>query len=437
MTEMRKNIVHPNADSLKYAIREIVIVAQKFQKLGLEISWENIGDPIQKGEKIEPWIKDVLTEVVSDDISWGYCDTAGVPKTRQFIVEQVNCRGGAVIKPEDIVFFNGLGDGIATLYRLINSQARVLGSSPAYSTHASAEAMHGGSEHITYTRNPENNWAPDFDEIRKLVKYNKSITGILLVNPDNPTGAVYSRQELQEFVSIAQQFGLFLICDEIYCHITYKSCDKIHLSEVIEDVPAVVMRGISKEFPWPGSRCGWIEFMNRNKSPNFDRFAESILAAKRLQVCATTQPQMVIPKVMGDPRYREHLDKRSKMFEQRASEAYQALKDIPGLIATCPKGAFYMTLIFEDDAINDRQSLKIENDKIRSMVEDLVKGVSLDFRFTYYLLAATGICVVPISGFAYSRPGFRITLLECDAEKRAKIYSTLAAAIKEYLSSMK
>ena len=432
---MRRNIVHEGAGSLTYAIREIVEVAHRFENLGVEITWENIGDPVQKGEKIVPWIRDILHEIVDEDRSWGYCDTAGVPATREFLASEVNKRGGAQVTPDDILFFNGIGDAVAKVYGFLRREARVLGPTPAYSTHSSAEAAHSGYEHLTYELDPYNNWIPDVEDIRMKVRYNDSIAGILLINPDNPTGAVCPRPALEEIVAVAREYGLFMVCDEIYTHIVYNGRKPLHLSEAVGDVCGISMRGVSKEFPWPGARCGWIEILNRGHDETFDAYVTSLLAAKRLEVCSTTAPQLVIPRVMGDERYPAHLERRAKIFEARAKEAYNALKDVEGVHVNCPAGAFYMTVLFEEGALNNGRTLKIDKPDVSRMVETLVDGAPNDQRFVYYLMGATGICVVPLSGFCCKREGFRITLLECDDEKRAWMLRTLADALREYLGS--
>ena len=432
---MRRNIVHPSAGSLTYAIREIVQVAHRFRDAGLDMTWENIGDPVQKGESVAPWIRQILHEVIDTDVAWGYCDTVGVPATREFLAAEVNKRGGAQVTPDDIIFFNGIGDAVSKVYGFLRREARVIGPTPAYSTHSSAEAAHSGYEHLTYELDPYNGWMPDLDDLRLKVKYNDSIAGILLINPDNPTGAVYPREILEGMVAIAREFGLFIVCDEIYTHIVYNGNETLHTSEIIGDVCGIVMRGVSKEVPWPGSRCGWIEVLNRDRDETFHRYINSIVAAKRLEVCSTTAPQMVIPRMMGDARYGPHLKRRAAIFEARAKEAYAALQGIPGVHVNCPSGAFYMTILFEDGALNDRQTLAIENPKVRQMAEDLVRGVTNDQRFVYYLMGATGICVVPLTGFCCKRDGFRVTLLECDDAKRRWIFSTLARVLRTYLGT--
>ena len=432
---MRRNIVHAGAGSLTYAIREIVQVGHRLRDAGLDVTWENIGDPIQKGEAVAPWIREILHDVINHDAAWGYCDTVGVPATREFLAAQVNKRGGAHVTPDDIIFFNGIGDAVSKVYGFLRREARVIGPTPAYSTHSSAEAAHSGYEHLTYELDPHNGWMPDLDDLRLKVRYNDSIAGILLINPDNPTGAVYPREVLEGMVEIAREFKLFVVCDEIYTHIVYNGHRTLHTSEVLGDVCGIVMRGVSKEVPWPGSRCGWIEVLNRGRDDMFNTYVNSIVAAKRLEVCSTTAPQMCIPRLMGDARYPAHLARRAALFEARAAEAHAALSGIPGVLANKPSGAFYMTVLFEDGVLNNRQTLPIASETIRRMVEALVPGVTNDQRFVYYLLGATGICVVPLTGFCCKRDGFRVTLLECDDAKRRWIFSTLAQAVRQYLGA--
>ncbi|RLD12479.1 aminotransferase [candidate division KSB1 bacterium] len=432
---MRRQIVHEGAEQLTYEIREIVAVAHEFQKLGVDITWENIGDPIQKGEKMPQWIKDIVADLALRDATYGYCDTQGIPETRQFLADKVNQRGGCQITADDIVFFNGLGDAVARIFGALRREARVIGPSPAYSTHSSAEAAHSGYEHLTYELDPQNRWMPDLVDLENKVKYNDSIAGILLINPDNPTGTVYPREFLERIVAIAKANRVFLMCDEIYAHIVYNGATTCHLSEVIDAVPGIALRGISKEYPWPGSRCGWIEVFNQNKFPDFKRYIASLVNAKRLEVCSTSLPQFSIPKVIGDPRYEKHLENRRQMFEKRANEACDIFGQVDEVFVNRPQGAFYLSILFEPGVLNQQQTLPISNHAVRNAVEEKVKNVAVDKRFVYYLLGATGICVVPLTGFCTGRQGFRVTLLETDDDKRRWTWETLVRAIRDYFHS--
>ncbi len=432
---MRNNIVSIGADELKYEIREIVAIAKEFEKLGLEITWENIGDPVQKGESIPEWIKEIVVEASKENSSYAYSPTKGLEATREYLARQANRNGGVRITKEDIIFFNGLGDAISKIYGQLKKEYRVIGPSPAYSTHSSAEASHAGAEYLSYNLDPRNQWYPDLNDLRMKVRYNPAISGILVINPDNPTGAVYPKEVLQEIVAIAGEYDLFIVCDEIYINLTYNGKKAVPLADVIGAVCGISMKGISKELPWPGSRCGWIEVYNAKNDPVFAKYVKSILDDKMLEVCSTTLPQKVIPKIMTDGRYREHIAKRTGVYEKKANIAYGLLKDVGGIIVNRTNGAFYMTVMFEDGALNGRQTLAVKDTSVRRFVEKITDGVALDKRFVYYLLAATGICVVPLTGFNCSLKGFRVTLLESDEKKFGWIFATIREKILEYLKS--
>jgi len=432
---LRRVIVHEGAEQLTYEIREIVAVAKELLKLGVDITWENIGDPIQKGEHLPGWIKDIVTKLVSEDTTYGYVETAGIVETREFLANQVNQRGGCQITSNDIVMFNGLGDAVAKIFGFLKREARVIGPSPAYSTHSSAEAAHSGYEHLTYSLDPNNKWMPDLQDLENKVHYNDSIAGILLINPDNPTGAVYPPEVLEKIVDIARRYKLFVVCDEIYIRLVYNGSQTLHLSQVIDSVPGIALRGISKEYPWPGARCGWIEIFNQDKFPVFRRYIKSLINAKMLEVCSTSLPQFSIPLVMGDGRYDAHIQQRCDMYGRRAQEAVDIFAGVKGIKVVKPQGAFYMTILFDGDVLKETQTLKIDNPAVRKFVEDKVGGVEVDKRFVYYLLGASGICVVPLTGFCCKLKGFRVTLLESDDAKRVWTWQTIAKCIKDYLNS--
>ncbi|TGN10377.1 pyridoxal phosphate-dependent aminotransferase [Leptospira ilyithenensis] len=433
---MRRNIVHSGADALIYEIRQIVGIAKNIQELGVSITWENIGDPIEKGEAIVPWMKEIVQGLVQENKSWAYTATQGDEGTRKFLANKVNERGGARITHDDILFFNGLGDAVAKIFGFMRREARILGPSPAYSTLSSAEAAHSGYEHLTYKLNPDNEWMPDLEDIENKVKYNDSIAGILLINPDNPTGAVYPKEMMHEIVKICEKYDIILICDETYAHVNYSEGGSIHLSEVIGDtVCGLSLRSISKEFPWPGARCGWLEIFNRKNDPVFDRYIKSLLDAKMLEVCSTTLPQLSIPRVYSHPDFIPHLKRRNEKFKKRAEKATRAFDGIGGVKVVQPKGAFYLTVLFDEGALKDNMSLPITNVKVKEYVEPLLSKAALDRRFVLHLLASAGICVVPLSSFCCSLNGFRVTLLEEDDSKFDWIYKTLAESISQYLRS--
>ncbi len=434
---MRSDILHVGAGELTYEIRNIVNVGMQLKKMGVELHWENIGDPVAKGEEIPMWMKEIVAELAMENSSYGYCPTRGMLETREFIADHNNSRGGVQITAEDIIFFNGLGDAITKVFGMLKRTARVVVPTPSYTTHSSAEAAHAGDRPVTYRLDPHNNWYPDLDDLEKRIKYNPAVVGILIINPDNPTGAVYPESILRGMVDLARKYDLFVICDEVYHHILYNGKTTVPLSDIIGRVPAIIMRGISKEMPWPGSRCGWIEVYNGHSDPMFEKYINSVLNAKMVEVCSTTLPQKAYPIVVSHPEYKNYLAQRIARYELYSNIAYDCLKEVEGILVNRTNGAFYMSVVFDNGTLTHQQTLPIAKEEVAHQVEKLVSvpGVSLDKRFVYYLLASTGICVVPLSSFATDLQGFRITTLERDEETFRMIFETIAENIRLYLDS--
>jgi alanine-synthesizing transaminase len=433
---MRQQLLSEGASELSYEIREIVKKAEQIKNLGKEIYWENIGDPIQKNHKLPDWIKQNIADLALQNDSYSYCPSKGILDTRKFLAQQTNQLGGVQITPDDICFFNGLGDAIAKVYQYITPTSRVIGPSPAYSTHSSAEAAHASNEPLTYELDPNNKWYPDLDDLYNKVKYNPNVVGILIINPDNPTGMVYPLETLRRIVEIAKEFKLFLICDEIYINITYNGARAYSLAEVIDDVPGIAMKGISKELPWPGARCGWMEYYNRSKDVDFSRFCNAIDNAKMIEVCSTKLPQLAIPKILGDPRFKIYREETNRNIGKRSKIIADILHTVPQLTFNETFGAFYNTIIFREGTLRKGQKLKIEDERITKLVERWVdQDIPHDKRFVYYLLGAKGVCVVPISSFCSELQGFRVTLLEENEEILVQTFSAIRDGIVEYLAS--
>ena len=432
---MRTRILTEGVHHLRYEIREIVEAANRLQAMGVEMTWENIGDPIAMGERVAPWIAEAIRALLDEDLSWAYSPSRGIDETREFIAAERAKDGGARIGADDVLFTNGVADAVDKIYDLVRKDARIIMPTPCYPTHSSNESKRGSYDSLFFRLDPRNGWLPDLEELRNKVRYNPQVVGIAFVSPENPTGLTYPRETLKEIVEIARQYGLFIICDEIYAHIVFNGAQQCHLSQVIDDVPAISLRGISKEYPWPGSRCGWMEFYNADRYADFRTYTQALVASKRMEVCSTTLPQMSIPRVMGDARYPDHLKRRAAMFEERANEAYDVFEDVDGVIANRPTGAFYFSVVFEPGRLNDRQTLPIRNDRLRAHVEQAVAGVAEDKRFVYYLMGSEGICVTPLSGLHSDLEGFRITLLETNDERRRDTRRRIASAMKRYLAS--
>jgi len=236
-------------------------------------------------------------------------------------------------------------------------------------------------------------------------------------------------------VNIAKEYDLFIVADEIYANIVYGGTVMTELHDIIGDVPGMAMKGLSKEVPWPGSRCGWVEFYNTDKDANFARYVKSLVDSKMLEVCSTTLPQKALPLILSDGRYPDYLAANNEMYNKRAEIVHDVMSGVNGVTCVQPHGALYATVVFDQGMLTSQQSVPIDNNAVKDYIEQLVSGLAPDKRFVYYLLAATGICVVPLSGFNSDLPGFRITLLETDEVKFKTNLETIAATIGSYLAS--
>jgi aspartate/methionine/tyrosine aminotransferase len=434
---MRQLLLRPGAEELNYEIRGIVKKARQIEALGYSMTWENIGDPIQKNNQLPHWMKGIVADLLQEDKTYGYADSKGVLDTRKFLANLNNEKGGAQLTAEDILFFNGLGDAIAKLYQFLIPTARIIGPSPAYSTHSSAEAAHANSAPITYRLDPDNQWLPDMEDLYLKVKYNPSIVGILIINPDNPTGMVYPKEVLENFVKLAKEFNLLLIADEIYQNITYNGIKAVALAEVIGDHPAISLKGISKEFPWPGARCGWMEFYNREASQEFSKLCQTLENAKMIEVCSTILPQLAIPRILSHPEFPTYRAQANAQIGERSEWMREILEKIEGIKFNPTQGAFYNTIVFDEHLLKSHQSLPIEDERLQKLVDSWLNDpdMPMDKRFVYYLLASERICVVPISSFCSDLRGFRVTLLEENEDLFKDTFSRLGTAITRYLNS--
>lgn len=431
---MRQKLLSQGAKKLEYEIRNIVKKVEQLQKCGFPVYMENIGDPIQKNARVPDWIKEIIQELLRQDASYGYCHSKGVPKTREFLAQRNNALGGVQITSEDILFFNGLGDAIAKLYQFLRTSSRIIGPSPAYSTHSSSEAAHANSDPITYQLQPENNWYPDLEELHNKVKYNPTVAGILIINPDNPTGMVYPPEYLLKIAAIAREYKLLLISDEIYFNIKYNNIDTLPLAKFAGDLPAIALKGISKEIPWPGARCGWMEFYNRHTDPEFDQFCQALEDSKMVEVCSTTLPQQAIPLILGDPRYEGYQLEKNQKIAERGELIASIFEDVPEVTVNRTNGAFYNTIVFKPDAFGATgKALETGHSQSDALLQEwLQPGMPEDKRFVYFLLASQGVCVVPLSSFHTELHGFRITLLEENAELLERIFLKIKTAIVAY-----
>lgn len=440
---MRQNLSNANLSFLKYEIREIVDFVQKLQVLNPEIKIENenIGDPIAKGWPVPSFLRPLIKEVIDEpgDKVFGYTHSRGNPETRKWICKYAkHFSPGIDLDYEDILITSGLGAGISALYHMLPKGMRIIQPSPSYPTHASMESFAAESPSLSYKLDPDNEWQPDLADLEAQIIEHPEIVGILLINPNNPTGAVYGKEALEQMISLAEKYHLMIISDEIYFRLVYNDKDFVQISELAKNrVPLVVLRGLSKDVPWPGGRCGWLEFHNLHLDTQYKSYADAVKKRVLMEVCSVTLPQFLLQKIYEHPEFETWLMNYRAHLEKNSQEIARILSAVKGLRVNRTDGAFYMMPIFEEGVLTNKQTLPIGNAAVKAFVEETVAspGLAPDKRFVYYLLASTGICVVPASSFFTPYYGFRITTLDRDQESLKHIYELLARSIEAYLSS--
>jgi aspartate/methionine/tyrosine aminotransferase len=179
-----------------------------------------------------------------------------------------------------------------------------------------------------------------------------------------------------------------------------------------------------------------MEYYNRDKDENFSRFCAALDNAKMIEVCSTKLPQLAIPKILGDPRFKVYREETNKNIGRRSKIIADILHTVPELTFNETFGAFYNTIIFSEGTLKPKQKLKIEDERINKLVEGWVEAdMPFDKRFVYYLLGAKGVCVVPISSFCSELQGFRVTLLEENETTLINTFTAIRDGIVEYLAS--
>lgn len=440
---MRNQIANPNLGLLRYGIREIVDVAQKLGEMDPNFKFvsENIGDPIAKGWAVPPFLKEIIVDEVNKpgDKVFGYSHSRGLPETRKWVVQYAKKYSpSSTLDYEYVLFCSGLGAGISALYHMLPKGARIIQPTPSYPTHASMESFSAQAEPISYKLDPDNGWQPNLQHLEEQIQKNPEVTGILIINPNNPTGAVYSKETLEKIVALAEKYKLMLISDEVYFRMVYNGHTYAQLTEVAQGrVPLIVMRGLSKDVPWPGGRCGWLEFHNVELDPDYRAYAEAVKKRVLMEVCSVSLPQFILPRIYDHANFENWLKGYNEELEKNGNYIAEVLGKTKGMKVNRTDGAFYMMPLFQDGVLNDKQTLPIANPEAKKYIEEQVSqpNFPLDKRFTYYLLANTGICVVPATGFFSPFYGFRLTTLERNDERRKDTYKRLSEAIETYIAS--
>ncbi len=320
-----------------YDIRGPVLKeARRMEDEGHSIIKLNIGNPEPFGFAApEEIIKDVIINLPG---SAGYCDSKGIFAARKAIMQHYQALGIKEVTLEDIYVGNGVSELISLATQgLINNGDEVLIPSPDYPLWTACTNLAGGAA-VHYRCDPDNEWQPDIEDIKS--KINKNTVAIVVINPNNPTGALYDLEILKALVQLAEKHQLVVFADEIYDKILYDDAVHIPLSSLVNDTLCITFNGLSKAYRAAGFRSGWMMISgNRNNAKDYIE-GLNILASMRL--CANVPAQHAIQTALGGYQsINELIAPHGRLYRQR-DLAWKLLNEIPGVKCVKPKAALYL-----------------------------------------------------------------------------------------------
>lgn len=370
---------------------------------GIDLIKLNIGNPAPHGLMApDEIIVDMIYNLKSTE---GYSDSKGMFSARKAIMQYCQLKGIPNVGIDDIFTGNGVSELITmSMQGLLDHGDEILVPAPDYSLWTASVSLAGGTP-VHYICDEANHWNPDLDDIRAKVTPNTK--GIVVINPNNPTGVLYSRETLEGIVAIAREFGLIMFADEIYDRLVMDGLEHIALASLAPDLLTVSFNGLSKSHRVAGFRCGWM-CLAGDKS-HAQGYIDGLNLLAKMRLCSNVPGQSIIQTALGGYQScDEYLRPGGRIYDQR-EYIYNALNDIPGISAVRPDAAFY---IFP----------KIDLDYYD--IED-------DQQFALELLRQKKVLITRGTGFNWNKPDhFRIVYLP-DIVKLEEAIKRL----KEYLAT--
>lgn len=392
--------ISARVSGFSYAIRNIVAEAKKVEAAGRRVRYLNIGDPIQFGFRTPPHLVEAVERAMRDGHN-GYVPSAGIEPARQAVAEEYT-RRGVPMTPDRVVITSGTSEGIELiLSAMVDTGDEVLIPSPTYPLYTAVIAKIGAKA-VFYHTDPEAGWQPDLDHIRSLIT--PRTRALVVIDPNNPTGAVYPEATRRGLIDIAERAGIPILADEVYSDVAYDGPTPL-MGSLAPDAPIISFSSLSKAYLAPGWRTGWLVVGAT------DRLNDVLAATKKMadgRLCSPGPMQYAVrPALGGDRSHQTHF---ASELRQRAELTTSRISAIPGMRCVMPRAAFYA--MPQVDLPPGRTD------------EDYVLG----------FLRATGNLCVYGSGFAADRHKgfFRIVFL-APLDELSAIYDDMAAYTADFL----
>lgn len=370
--------------NIKYAIRDIIVLAEEVEKNGKELFYLNIGDPNVYDFKTPQHIMDAARDAIYNNLN-GYSGSSGISEAILAINEDAKNKGiGNIL---DTFITTGAAEAIeVSLTALLNKGDNFLMPTPGYPLYTAIQSKLE-CEPNPYYLDEGNGWQPDPQDIKQ--KINNRTKALVLINPNNPTGSIASRQTLTEILNIAVENNLVILADEIYDKLIFDGEEMVSIASLNPDASCITFSGMSKNFMAPGWRLGW--GVASGKKEIMRDYLEAINKILRSRVSANHPLQYAIaPALLGD---QSELEKSVKLLEYRREVVKSEIAKIEGIDLVEPKGSFYAF-----------PSIKVKD----------------DWDFCIELLKETGVIVVPGVGFGQKPNSSHFRIVTCPTDEILK-----------------
>ena len=324
-------------DHVCYDVRGPVLdEANRMQADGIDVLKLNIGNPAPFGFSAP---EEVITDMISTLRSaQGYSDSHGIFAARKAIMQYAQTKNIPNVSMEHIYTGNGVSELINLVTQgLIDNEDEILVPSPDYPLWTGCVTLAGGKA-VHYICDEQSEWYPDIEDMRS--KITDKTKAIVIINPNNPTGAVYPKEVLEQIVELAREHELMIFSDEIYDRLVMDGIEHTSIASLAPDLFCITLNGLSKSHMIAGFRCGWM-ILSGAKEKAKD-YIEGLNMLSNMRLCSNVPAQCIVQTALGGHQsVKNYLVPGGRIYEQREF-IYNAINDIPGLSAVKPKAAFYI-----------------------------------------------------------------------------------------------
>jgi alanine-synthesizing transaminase len=388
-----------------YDIRgPIMDAARQMEEEGHKIIRLNIGNLLPFGFDAPEEIQQDMAHNLAN--AAGYSDSKGIFPARKAVMHYTQQQGVKGVTLDDVYLGNGASELIAmSLNALLNDGDELLLPSPDYPLWTAAATLSGGTP-VHYMCDEANGWMPDLDDIRRKITPNTK--GIVVINPNNPTGALYSDDLLRELVALARQHNLVIFADEVYDKVLYDGVKHTAIASLSEDVLTLTFNSLSKSYRSCGYRAGWMVVSGDKKAAS--DYIEGLTMLSNMRLCANVPGQFAIQTALGGYQSINDLVREGGRLRRQRDIAYEMITAIPGVSCAKPQAALYMF----------------------PRLDPKMYPIADDRQFFLELLQETRVMLVQGSGFNYpDNQHFRIVFLPHEDDLRVAV-NRIARFLESY-----